>query len=208
MPDPVVWPLQPNWQEKIVEGYGYRTAVLVADDSSEQRKGLRRHPAGSIEFSFMSAEAREAQAAMALLLANGDKLWAVPLWPYVCRLTAPTSIGALTLPCDTAGAPFQDPLGLGDFVLVWKDYLTWELLEIQGVTGVSVDLGNPATMAWPASQSLVIPIRLGRLVPEFSAIWETGVVLSGRLHFDFECVSGSASGSDTFVLVGDMLVPA
>lgn len=188
MPAPVVWPIRPNEREPIRLGYGYLTSVLASAKNKEQRAGLRRHPIGSIEYQFLCTDLLESQIAATRLYGAQAGLWAVPLWCWPCPLTANVGVAAFELPCDTSDVPFQDLLGVGRYAMVYRDAATWELLEIEMVTGVAVGLVTGATKPWTAGLDVVFPVRLGRLDSQISMSWLTSQIQGGRLRFTFDSV--------------------
>lgn len=206
MPTPVLWPYRADWDGRVREGYGYQTDVNASRNNTEQRAGLRSHPVGYIDFQFVCTERQDAQAASALLLGNQAKTWLVPLIQYKCPLTADVAIDAQVLPCVTAGAPFQDPLGLGIYVLIWKDPKTWEVCQISAIQANSVDLQAGTVKAWLAYQAVVIPLRIGRLDRRVSKAWPSGASLRGNLRFTFDSAEDAESAGQ-FIIWDGLVMP-
>lgn len=211
MPAPTVFPFEPNGRDPIVEWYGYLTDVIgPSHEGREQRIQLRRHPTGAIETSFFSESRYEFQRMAALLFRKHAQLWAAPLWPYATRLTADAAAGATSLSLPTAYLPFTDPLGLGPYVLLWRDSRTFELASLNAIYPSLIELAAPLAAAWPAAGSYLIPVRTAYLEPMVPLLWETPELVTGRHHFTFE-----AHGTDTvvptltedFVVIGDQVQP-
>ena len=180
-----VWPFEPNSEEPLEEEYGYQSNVITSYGGMEQRITLRQHPVGSVEFAFRLADNWEAQRANALLYRKHPKVWAVPLWHYGTALTAQANIGATELFAATTSVPFTDPLGLGQYALLWKSARSFELVELFGVHPSSVDLNKILAATWPAGTWL-LPVRLARLGSLYAMSWENSLVIAGRIKFEFE----------------------
>ena len=187
MAAPAVFPFPANAAEPIQENYGYLTAIQSSSDGTEQRQQLRRHPVGSVEFTYLCANESEAQALTALLYANQDKVLAIPLWHYASPLMADAPIGATRFTQFTASIPYQDPLGLGPYILFYKTPASYELRGIARIFTNSIWLSEPTVQNWTAaSGTKVIPVRLGRLDTSIPTTWQTSKVLTGRIKFTFD----------------------
>jgi len=185
MTPPQAWPFLANAVDEIVEEYGYLTDVESYDDGSEQRMQLRRHPVGSLEYSFFGFDLVDGQAAQLLLYANRTKSWVVPHWPHARPLQSAATAGDGVLLVDTTNAPFQDPLGLGPYALVWRDARTYEVVTITEVDPGQIVLSAPLAKSWAVPGTYVIPCRVGVLDGSIEPQWDTGTVHSGRLRFSF-----------------------
>jgi len=190
MADPVVFPFEANGKDPPRERYGYATDVQKAEAGLEQRRKLRRHPTGSIEFSYFSREPWEFQRLNALLFRKQAQRWSVPLWPYATRLTADVAAGATSLSVVTAYVPWTDPLGLGPYALLWASSRSFELVKLNAVYPTRLELldAAPTAAAWPMASTWVLPVRVALLEPTVPLQWESSELLTGRIRATFDAV--------------------
>lgn len=185
MPD-ILWPFEPSIHEPIVEEYGYASDVIVSSNGTEQRRGLRRHPVGSAEFSFREPTTYELAPMLSRLYLNTGNRWIVPLFWYASDLTASAAAGVFQLPVSTVNIPYQDPLGLGRYAVLWRDRYTTELVQVVAVSPSAIDIADPLAATWTPPRAFVIPCRIARLDPAHSYLRETGTSLAGRVRFTFD----------------------
>lgn len=211
MPTPQVWPAQANLSEEVVESYGYLTNILTAQNGDEQRIQLRRHPRGGISFAYLCPNLVDGQHVSALLYANRVKPWVVPLWCYARKLGADVGVGGTALTVDTVNAPFQDPLGLGLYAVLWSATRSYEAVQIQTVSPTSISLLAGTGKAWTSAQTWVLPARVGYLVDEVAELnWITGALVGGRAHFTFDAVDEvlAVAPSSGTVVFGELDEPS
>lgn len=190
MPLPVVWPVEPNAKDGIIETYGYMTDVIPGYRRGiEQRAQLRRHPVGGVEFSFLCDELREAQRISVLLQRKRAQQWIVPLWQYRAAPTANVSPGAVEISVVTANIPFTDPLGLGPYAVLWRNSQEYEVVYLNAIFPSKVELAAPVAGTWPSASVELLPCRVGRLEQPPSTPWLTPRLLTGRVRFDFDAWS-------------------
>lgn len=210
MADPVVWPYEPDYQGGLVERYGYLTEIIEAYDGTEQRIQMRRHPVGGIEFSSFFQLLQDAQKAMVLLERNQAEPWIVPLWPYLCELTANAPAGATSLSCNPVDAPFLNPLGLGRYAVLWSSPGLYELVEVDTVFSASVTIHTPLANSFSSGQAWLIPARRALLLEATNIPRITGTVWGVRLNFSFDAAQDENSvfvGSTGFVIIGTAVLP-
>jgi len=205
----LVWPVRANARDETIEEYGYLTSILTAHDGSEQRIQRRRHPVGALEFSYACLNVTHAQASMNLLYAHRADRWVVPHWYHPRRLLGDVGAGATTIGVATPGAPFQDPLGLGLYVVLWKDPRTYEALPIDAVSVSNITLQVGPEKNWPAATTYVFPARVGILTDAARPQWDSSKVLTGRLRFTFDAVEEELVISDegAIHIFGDVVEP-
>lgn len=183
---PIVWPIEANHDEPIRERYGYQTSILAGQTRREQRRKLKRHPSGAIEFSIFCTDQRDPPLANGLLLGNQGALWAAPLWHYGTRLTADVASAAASIPVVTANLPFQDIQGYGQYLLLWRDARTWALHQINVVSPTAITLLDVTTRTWAQAGTYVVPVRPGRLEQLLPLSWSSSRLFSARLKFSFD----------------------
>lgn len=154
----LVFGYAPDWSEAPRETYAWLTDVLTAQDGSEQRVALRGAPRRGLAFRIVALDQHQCNVLETLLLGWQARLYALPVWTDPQWLAAPLAAGSLSIPCATSGYEFA-PDGLA---LLWRDYLTFESVEVASVGGASLALKRPTVAAWPAGTRL-LPVRFGRL---------------------------------------------
>jgi len=209
VPYPVVWALEPNISDPVVETYGYMTDVIELR-RREQRVQLRRHPIGAIEFSFFCENPLEGQRTAVLIHRKRAQPWIVPLWQYRSRPTADVTAGATEVQVVTSLIPFTDPLGLGPYALLWRSSSSYELVHLNAIYPTKLELAQPVAGNWTAGSVEVLPCRVGRLEQAPRTPWLTPQVLTGRVRFDFDCWSDDnivPTLTDEFAVIGDQVQP-
>lgn len=190
---PVLCPFEANQDEPIRERYGYRTDVLASHTRREQRRKLKRHPTGGLEYSIFCSDQRDPALANGLLLQDQGALWGVPLWPYATRLGGNIPINSGILIVTTTNFPFQDVQGFGQYVLLWSDSRTWSLHLVDVVGPASITLLDVTTRAWNANSTWVIPVRTGYLEQLLPLSWQASKAFSARLRFSFDAAVDAAA---------------
>jgi hypothetical protein len=189
VPDPQVFPAMANLSEEPVEAYGYLSDVRISQSGKEQRIQLRRHPVGGIEFAYLCPDLTDGQHIAALLYAHRIKPWVVPLWCHARTLGGSVGLGGTSITVDTVNAPFQDPLGLGLYAVIWSGPRTYEAVRIDTVSPTSITLLAGTTRSWAIQGTYVIPARVGYLVDEVvEHDWITSKITGGRVRFTFDAV--------------------
>lgn len=203
----ILWPFEPSLHEPIVEEYGYATDVLAATNGMEQRRGLRRHPVASVEFSFREPSTRELAPVFSLLYRNMANRWLVPLFWYGSALTGSAAAGVYQIPVSTVNIPFRDPLGLGRYAVLWKDRATTELVQIASLAASTVDVVDPLVATWTPPRVYLMPCRIARLDPLVSYVRETGFTLTGRARFTFDAAEDPEAFAPIVMFGGGAVLP-
>lgn len=185
----MVIPYEANALETIVETIVFATDILTAMDGAEQRRKLRWHPTGKIEFSVLVSGEKAAKL-MGMIHANQGRTWIVPLWHLAERLTVAATAGATEFTTfDDSIAGFWDLAAWHQpFAMLWKDDATYEIChvtELQDYFDNLIQLDDPLAATWPVG-TWSIPCRVGRLDPEVAVNWESRETLSARLKFSFD----------------------
>ncbi len=154
-----IFSLYPNWDEGLIERYGYLTDVLAAYDDTEQRIQLRNEPIRGLAYKVNTTEARENALLEALLWGWQHRVYGVPWWMDIVRLTQAITAGNTTVYCTTTDRDFT----AGGLVLIWKDAHAWEAFVIESVNGGQITITAPAQNSYAIAGTWVIPLRKGRL---------------------------------------------
>jgi hypothetical protein len=195
MPDPPVIPFPADSTEPLSETHGSLTNVMTFESGQEQRVQLRAVALESIEYSILCSpdsrrpgESSRAQAFLeGLLYAHQPDVVAVPMWQFGVRLTANVSIGATSIPAVTDSIPFRE----GDYVLVWSDPFTWELLTIDTISPTAITTTDTTTKAWVSGKTLVLPVRLARLQDRITVTRRGRAISQARLRFSVEATAAA-----------------
>ena len=174
-------PFDFNWDDPVVEIYGYLTDIITAYDGTEQRRQLRTVPVGSIGFSIALRELRDVQMANAILFGYQPYLFGIPKRQDAVRLTQEASAGTSLVYCPTEHIPFE----VGGLVYLWRDPYTWEAQTIEEVNADHLVLAIGLANTWPAG-TLAMPMVTGRLSQDEALTWESLDIGSQALVFTVE----------------------
>lgn len=153
----VAWTLVPDWTDGIKERLAWATEILSSDRRDEQRRALRLSPRRSFDVKLF-AEDRERTLFDLMMHGWGARVWAMPIWPDIQRITTPVALGAASIVCTTAGCDFR----VGGLALLrGESAFLAEVVEIQTVLVGSLTLVRPTQNAWPAGTRLY-PARTAR----------------------------------------------
>ncbi len=100
-----------------METFGYLTDVLTSFRGMEQRVQLRAVPVGTIAYSVLLDDLRDAQMAGAILFGNQARAFGIGRWQFRVPLAQDAVPDDLEVLCDTADIPFEP----GGLVLLWAD---------------------------------------------------------------------------------------
>jgi hypothetical protein len=150
--------VSPDWNSGVKESREWLTDVVPSRAGSEQRTALRGKPRRIVTYTVFQTDAQEAGLVDALLYAEGEDGWLVPLWMESTRLLVGVSAGATTLALASGERGFEQ----GGMVLLWRSPLDWELGEIAGFGSFSLSLTDSLGSSWPAGTE-VVPVKAGML---------------------------------------------
>lgn len=185
---PMAWTIEADGFETITETFGFKTDVIGARSSFEQRSKLRVVPIETLSFAFAAVE-RAAQIAESLIFAGSSEILAVPLWHLGSRLTGAVSIGGTLLPiADALDVPYRRSVDDPGLAMVWRDPWTWELFTVAGTSGAGVATSDASALGWANASALVYPVRLARITGRAAVSYLTANLLTGRLGFTVEPV--------------------
>ena len=110
----VVFPFEPDWNEKVVERAQYLTQIIAGRSSKEQRIQMRKRPRPVHAFSVFTTDAAETAALTALLAGWQGRIFGVPVWPDMQPLAAALEAGALAVSVSTELRAFSRARNGGD----------------------------------------------------------------------------------------------
>ena len=180
----VSWFVPPNWQSPITERIEFSTNVIRAFDGSEQRFALRGDAARWFwDFRFNASD-RTMRILENVAYAWGPRIWALPLWPQGVALTDDADPGEATIYCPTDNLDFHvDGLAVLTTLATPEVY---EAIEIASLTSTSITAKRELTGTWPASSTLVYPVRTARMTGTPSMQRFTGGHVYGSVGFRLE----------------------
>jgi hypothetical protein len=168
--------------QPIAETFGFLTDVLTSFREMEQRIQLRAVPVGTIGYSVLLDDLRDAQMANAILFGNQARAFGIARWQFRVPLLRDAATGDLEVFCDTVDVPFAP----GGLVLLWTDPYHWEVQTIDAVFVDRVILTLGLRNAWTAGLTSVLPLVVGRLSPDEPFTWESLTIGSQALLFDID----------------------
>lgn len=178
----IPFPFPPNWAQPVTETFGFMTDVIVSYRGMEQRIQLRAVPVGTIRYTTLLDDLRDAQMAGAILFGNQARAFGVGRWQFQTRLLQNANAGDHDILCDTSDIPFEP----GGMVLLWTDPYHWEVQTIESVLADRVVLDFGLIQSWTAGLTLVLPIVVGRLSDDEAFTWDALAVGSTSLTFDID----------------------
>jgi hypothetical protein len=173
----VVFPFGPNWANGYTESLEWRTDVLRSFNGEEQRRALRVRPRRAFEWR-MQAKGGLAQLFDNLLWGWQNRIYATPVWSDKPRLNADQTLGDLVLTVDTPTYSFA----VGGLAMLFEDARNYEVVEISGITGTTLQLARPIERNWPAD-TIVYPTVIGNLANAVPVQRYTGGVLQAAISF-------------------------
>jgi hypothetical protein len=184
----VVFSFEPNWREPPTENLEWLTDVLTAFNGREQRLQLRGNPRRALKY-LMTFETKNKVATFESQVWGWQNLvFAVPVWTDWTRPTAAVSIGVITISVSTSLRDFAATR----LALLWHDYRTWEVVEIQSLTSSQLTLTKATQQAW-TTMDRIIPIRLGRMAGSLPVPRPTGTIAEASITFSLEPTSATDS---------------
>lgn len=178
----IPFPFQPNMAQEVVESFGYLTDIIESHTGMEQRIQLRELPVGSITYSVLLTDSRDAQMCAAILFGNQTRTFGVARWQFRGPLAQAAEVDDLLIYCVTDDVPFE----VGGLVMLWTDPYTWEVHTIGAVESDHIVITTGLRLAWSSVITTVVPIVIGRLSPEEAVSWESLQVLSQTRRFEIE----------------------
>jgi hypothetical protein len=142
-----------NWEGGLDERLAWKTDVMIAHDSTEQRVSLRTMPRRSWDLRLLVSGAARRKLETWLGMRRARYMF-VPIWRDAVRLAAPISAGESTIPIESG----SDNYVAGTPVAVWSD---WEFQEIRTIDGVGsgfLSMDSPFLADWPAG-TMIAPCR-------------------------------------------------
>ncbi len=150
-----------DWSKQVIERISYLTDVPEVHSGKEYRARLRTNPRRSYGYygwtSLIADENEQARLRLfhqAKMSRNFGTLWDLPIWVDYQTLDANYSISSTVINVDTQ---YRDFATTGR-VLLFRNYLYYEIVTIQSQTTSSITLVSGTTKAW-SKGDIIVPIR-------------------------------------------------
>lgn len=178
LPDPVLFPFEPDGVQPIRETWNFVTDILISHNQSESRRALRGRPSLSLSWQVSALDYAESERMFGPLYQNIHNRWYIPLWPYARRFG---KAGAVYTPESMDDTRFD----WSELVLVWKSSTIWDVMTVSAIGGSTVTLGGATTFDHTQGRVLMIPLGVGGLPNEhtWSRPRHMGV---GAITFDID----------------------
>lgn len=175
-----VYSICPDWKTSVRFRTIYSTIIRESLDTSEER--LARFPRSlfGIRYQTLPLDGQETGYIRRVMELAQALPIIMPVWTEASKLTAPVLSGATSLPVDDSYPTLLSVLY--DYVIVWKDYRTWEVLATDNPGSTVITTLDATVNNYPAG-ALVMPILIGKL-PRMGSRQITDE--HGRHQVDFE----------------------
>lgn len=193
----IVFGFQPNWREPVVESLEWLTDVLTSYNDKEQRLALRQDPRRAMRYLFTFENQGKVNYFEGLMWGWQHRVFVVPVWTDWKYLSANIAIGVSAIDTTTTLRDFA----VDNLVLLWRDHLTWEIVEVLSMTSSQIVLKKPTIMAWTTGDR-IIPVRLGRLSKNIQISRPTSTLAEATLSFSYEvgeAVDANRLGTSTWL---------
>lgn len=181
-----------NWKDDIAERLAWLTDVMTHRDDSEQRRSVRLDPRRSLVYSILPLSGREKAALENFLYVHLGDAVMLPIWTDAQDLASGALAGDTSLTVETATYDFDE----GAYVCLWRDWETYEVVQIDSLGAGMITLTEALANDWPAGTQ-VLPARLARLAQQQDATRYGGNATTYRLTFEIDERSRSIHRVDT-----------
>ncbi len=177
-----LWPFEPNWSAPVDESLEWYTNVLRSYNGDEARASLRSIARRRMKYDFLVRRI-DTQFFDNLLWGKQNQILAVPYWQYGERTTSAMTVGATSIPVDTADAGYV----AGQSIVLFLNAIVYEIRTITSIVTGSVVI--PATLlAWPKG-TRVYPLSFSLFESNVPVMRHTSNVLEGTATFLAEPIS-------------------
>ncbi len=151
----IVMPWIHNWDSGITERISYLTDVIEAKSGKEQRIQLRGRARRQYEYNILLRDARERIRYRNLMSGWQHRTFAIGIWSDILPLGADYLIGETIINIDTRFRDYE----VGSYCMLWRNSLTYEIIEIEALTASSITLAQPLLNNW-LKDAIILPARL------------------------------------------------
>lgn len=172
------WSLPPDWTEPVIETLAWLTDVQVAVAGTVTRTPLRDAPRRSWQFAVLADRGERRWVEHALFDWTG-RVWALPVFVDTTWCRAAVPAGATEIPVASAGLDFA----IGSLAMLWRDVVTYELVEVAQIASDRIGLRAPTRRAWSIGTRL-FPCRTARLTDAPELRRHTDRLMQTQLRFE------------------------
>lgn len=173
-----VWSIMPSWDSPVMEVLEWKTDILKPFTGKEQRSALRTRPRRFLEYSITSTDSKISSIFRNLLWGWQNRNYAVPIWFDESKLITQAIAGATSINLNTLGLSFF----IGGLVLIYKDEMDYESIEISFKTSSSLSLKQPLEKTWPIGTK-VFPLNICRIPDSVNSQNLTDSYMRSQLKF-------------------------
>lgn len=155
-----VYSVPPNWKGTVTLRLLYQTLIREALDLSEERQERQPRCLYGIRYQPLTLSGQETGYIRRVIEMAQALPVVMPVWTEACMILADAAAGATSLSVDDTTQTLFPVLF--DYVFLFRDFKTWEVLEIDSVEGDEIILSEPTGLSW-STGDFVYPILIGKL---------------------------------------------
>lgn len=183
-----IFPVRPNWADKVRISYDFLTDIITSGDGKEQRRAVRRNPRKTMNFSaIFHRESKLSFAAFMDTWQPGQTI--LPEWPMQVTLGEPMAAEAEQ--CSYMGGVRPDWLVVGTLAILVNGPVM-ETREVVSVSDSTIRFAEISTTEWPAGTKLYRRLS-GRLETSPTSRLLTNDVVTFPVAFEVD------PGSETYL---------
>lgn len=186
---------------EVVEQLQWMTDVLESYDGTEQRISLRGAPRQRIEFDVLTEEGTHDTKLRSLLFDWMSRVYGLPIWWEMRRLSTDHAAGAGTLNVSTEYGDFR----VGGLVMIYQDEDTYEVIGIEDLDSTSITLQSQLVNSY-TRKAVVMPVRTAYMSAQASRsktptnVARTSVAFTTINNTNLADTSGSTTYSGKILL--------
>ena len=177
----IVFSFEPNWREAPAEHLEWLTDVLTSHNGKEQRLALRQAPRRSMKYLLTFESQNKVNLFEGQMWGWQQRVFCVPIWTDWRPLGVALPAGSSSIAFD----PRLRDFAASSLLMFWRDYLTWEVANIDSLTASAINFKKPTSNVWRANDR-VVPVRLGRMSKSVSVQRPTSTIAEAHIDFSFE----------------------
>ena len=187
------WTFEPNWARSPIERLEWKTDVITSHNGSEQRIALRTQPRRIMEYQIGIVDNAARNRFEALLYGWGARSWLIPIWWEGQFLSANLAAGSESVTLSRVSADWY----VGVNAVIWRDSNTYEIVEIDAVSGLALSFKSPTQQSWTAGIDRIYPAYTALLESQMRLDRFTGQSISGVCRFRLDTDGAEPSYSPT-----------
>lgn len=148
----VLFPFEPD--DGVTEQLEWKSDVIESYNGTEQRMSLRGAPRQRIEFDVLTEEGSQDTKLRSLMFDWMSRVYGLPVWWELRRLTSAHTAGASVLNVSTAYGDFR----VGGLVMIYENEDTFEVIGIDAADATSITLQSQLVNSY-TSKAVAMPVR-------------------------------------------------